>query len=98
MDDQSTRPVRAAIAHDDPIVAAGFGALLADQRDRVTVVDIAQAGDAVGRVDVLLIDPSREGVAGVDISTLTGEGVAVLGFTWDLGSSATRSAVLAGAC
>ncbi|MBB6629767.1 response regulator transcription factor [Nocardioides sp. KIGAM211] len=97
MDDPRIRPVRTAIAHDDPIVTAGFAALLAHE-DHVKVIDVHDGASPLGRVDVLLLDPAQEAATAVDISALTHRGVKVLAFTWDLSSAATRSAVLAGAC
>ncbi|MCW2829660.1 MAG: liaR 1 [Aeromicrobium sp.] len=90
-------PPRVAIARDHDIVAAGFAALLRPYADRVAVVELDDVSEAAGRVDLLLLDPSCETAAQVDISALVDRGVTVVVFTWHPGSAATATALSAGA-
>ena len=74
--------VRVAVAPDAPVVVAGTAAMLSGAAPDIAVVGLVDRHDASGRVDVLLYDPQKHGLADLAQVRLASPQALVVAYGW----------------
>ncbi len=95
----SSAPIRVAVVNDYEIVVAGVAAMLAEHRDRISVVELDSGLPVVSDVDVILYDTFAQVQGdGVDLEDLVrGSAARVVIFSWNVHDELVRSAIARGA-